>query len=140
MAKQVKPNPKKEAYKLENEQFLKEMAQQEGVITHKSGVLFKVLQQGTGLMKPNLRSIVTVNYRGELINGREFDNSWKRNCPEALRLVEVIDGWKIALQEMCVGDRWMVYIPSRFGYGDRNSGPIPANSTLVFEIELCGIA
>ena len=140
MVKEIKLGSKKEAYRLENEQFLKDMAQCEGVITHKSGVLFKVLQQGTDKMKPNLRSIVTVNYRGELINGREFDNSWKRDCPEALRLVEVIDGWKIALQEMCVGDRWMVYIPAKFGYGNRNSGPIPANSTLVFEIELCSIA
>ena len=138
MAKKV--NPKKEAYKLENEQFLKDMAQQEGVITHKSGVLFKVLQKGEGDRTPNLRSIVTVNYRGQLINGREFDNSWKRNCPEALRLVDVIDGWKIALQEMHVGDRWMVYIPAKFGYGDRASGPIPGGSTLIFEIELCGIA
>ena len=140
MAKQAKSNPKKEAYKLENEQFLKDMAQQEGVITHKSGVMYKVLQQGTGQLKPNLRSIVTVHYRGELINGREFDNSWKRDFPEALRLVEVIDGWKIALQEMCVGDRWMVYIPAKYGYGTRASGPIPGNSTLIFEIELIGIA
>ena len=76
MAKQAKSNSKKEAYKRENEQFLKDMAQQEGVITHKSGVLFKVLQKGTGQLKPTLRSIVTVQYRGELINGKEFDNSW----------------------------------------------------------------
>ena len=140
MAKNVKANSKKEEYKLKNLEFLKEMAQQEGVITHKSGVLFKVLQQGTGQVSPNLRSIVSVHYRGELINGREFDNSWERSCPEALRLVEVIDGWKIALQEMHVGDRWMVYIPAKYGYGDRASGPIPANSTLIFEIELFSIA
>ena len=131
---------KKEEYKQKNEDFLKEMAQQEGVIKHPSGVLYKVLQKGEGDRTPNIRSIVSVHYRGTLINGREFDNSWKNNCPEALRLVDVIDGWQIALQLMHVGDRWMVYIPAKFGYGNRASGPIPANSTLIFEIELFSIA
>ena len=140
MARNEKANSKKEEYKQKNIEFLKEMAQQEGVITHKSGVLYKVLQEGTGERTPNLRSIVSVHYRGTLINGRDFDNSWKNNCPEALRLLDVIDGWQIALQMMHVGDRWMVYIPAKYGYGDRASGPIPANSTLIFEIELFSIA
>ena len=85
-------------------------------------------------------SIVSVHYKGTLINGREFDNSWKRNCPEAFRLNEVIDGWQIALQQMRVGDHWMVYIPYTVGYGTRTSGPIPAFSTLIFEVKLLGIA
>ena len=82
----------------------------------------------------------TVHYKGTLINGREFDNSWKRNYPEAFRLNEVIEGWQIALQRMHVGDHWIVYIPYAMGYGTRSSGPIPAFSTLVFDVQLLGIA
>jgi len=82
---------------------------------------------------------VSVHYRGTLIDGKEFDNSYKRNCPEAFRLCDVIDGWQIALQQMRVGDKWIIYIPSEMGYGSKASGPIPANSTLVFEVELLGI-
>lgn len=89
---------------------------------------------------PRLNSIVTVHYKGTLINGREFDNSWKRNYPEAFRLNEVIEGWQIALQRMHVGDHWIVYIPYAMGYGTRSSGPIPAFSTLVFDVQLLGIA
>lgn len=64
----------------------------------------------------------------------------KRNCPEAFRLNEVIEGWQIALQKMRVGDHWIVYIPYNMGYGTRTSGPIPAFSTLIFEVQLLGIA
>lgn len=131
---------KKEEYRLKNQEFLKEIAAQEGVVRHPSGLLYKVLQQGTGTQSPNLRSIVSVHYKGTLINGRVFDNSWERNCPEALRVADVIDGWQIALQMMHVGDRWLVYIPYELGYGTRTSGPIPGFSTLIFEIELFSIA
>lgn len=131
---------KKEEYKLRNIGFLDEIAVQEGVVRHPSGLLYKVLQQGTGSQSPGLRSIVSVHYKGSLADGREFDNSWERNCPEALRVSDVIEGWQIALQMMHVGDRWMVYIPYSLGYGTRASGPIPGFSTLVFEIELLGIA
>lgn len=71
---------------------------------------------------------------------REFDNSWRRNYPEAFRLNEVIEGWQIALQRMHIGDHWIVYIPYTMGYGTRTSGPIPAFSTLIFEVQLLGIA
>lgn len=131
---------KKEEYRKANLEFLERVALEEGVVKHPSGILYKVLQQGTGTRTPGLRSIVSVHYKGTLADGREFDNSWKRNCPEALRLSDVIDGWQIALQMMHVGDRWLVYIPYELGYGARTSGPIPGFSTLVFEIELCGIA
>ena len=77
-------------------------------------------------------SVVSIHYKGTLINGREFDNSWKRGCPEAFRLNQVIEGWQLALQEMRVGDRWIIYIPYSLGYGNRASGPIPAFSTLIF--------
>ena len=63
-----------------------------------------------------------------------------RNCPEAFRLCEVIEGWQLALQRMHVGDKWVIYIPYTMGYGNRTSGPIPAFSTLIFEVELLGVA
>ena len=132
---------KKEEYKLKNEQFLQSLRTEEGVKELGAGVLYRVLENGQGSgATPRLNSIVSVHYKGTLINGREFDNSWKRNCPEAFRLNEVIDGWKIALQRVRVGDHWMVYIPYTVGYGTRTSGPIPAFSTLIFEVKLLGIA
>lgn len=131
---------KKEEYKEQNLQFLEETASQEDVVKLPCGVLYKVLEKGTSTVSPQLSSVVTVHYRGTLINGREFDNSWKRSCPEAFRLNQVIDGWQQALQQMHVGDKWIVYIPYTLGYGNRPSGPIPAFSTLVFEVELLGIA
>lgn len=131
---------KKEEYKEQNLLFLEETASQEGVYKLPCGVLYKVLEQGTGTVSPQLSSVVTVHYRGTLINGREFDNSWKRSCPEAFRLNQVIEGWQQALQQMHVGGKWIVYIPYTLGYGNRPSGPIPAFSTLVFEVELLGIA
>lgn len=131
---------KKEEYKEQNLLFLEERASQEGVSKLPCGVLYKVLERGTGTVSPQLSSVVTVHYRGTLINGREFDNSWKRSCPEVFRLNQVIEGWQQALQQMHVGDKWIVYIPYTLGYGNRPSGPIPAFSTLVFEVELLGIA
>ncbi len=98
------------------------------------------MEKGTSTQKPGARSIVTVHYKGSLINGRVFDNSYQRGYPEAFRLTEVIEGWQLALQQMRVGDKWVVYIPYTMGYGGRSSGPIPAFSTLVFEVELLGIA
>ena len=96
---------KKEEYKLKNEQFLQNLRTEEGVKELAAGVLYRILESGQGSSAtPRLNSIVSVHYKGTLINGREFDNSWKRNCPEAFRLNEVIDGWQIALQQMRVGD------------------------------------
>lgn len=103
------------------------------------GIYYKVLQTGEGKVSPTVRSIVSVHYRGTLIDGKEFDNSYKRNCPEAFRLCDVIDGWQIALQQMHAGDKWVIYIPHEMGYGTKASGPIPGFSTLIFEVELLGI-
>ena len=130
---------KKEIYKNKNIEFLKELSIQEGINSLPCGIYYKVLETGDGKVSPTVRSIVSVHYRGTLIDGKEFDNSYKRNCPEAFRLCDVIDGWQIALQQMHVGDKWMIYIPSEMGYGSKASGPIPANSTLIFEVELLGI-
>lgn len=131
---------RKEEYKLQNEQFMQALRAEADVYELPCGILYKVLEEGSGTTTPRPGSVVSVHYRGTLINGREFDNSWKRNCPEAFRLSEVIEGWQIALQKMRVGDRWIIYIPYTMGYGTRTSGPIPAFSTLVFEVQLLGIA
>lgn len=131
---------KKEEYRDKNQQFLEETALRADVITLSCGVLYKVIKSGTGLVSPVRDSVVSVHYRGTLINGREFDNSWKRGCPEAFRLNQVIEGWQQALHHMHVGDHWIIYIPSSLGYGSRTSGPIPGCSTLIFEVELLNIA
>ena len=130
---------KKEIYKQKNIQFLKGLSVEEGIQSLPCGIYYKVLETGEGKVSPTVRSIVSVHYRGTLTDGKEFDNSYKRNCPEAFRLCDVIDGWQIALQQMHVGDKWIIYIPSEMGYGSKASGPIPAYSTLIFEVELLGI-
>lgn len=131
---------RKEEYKLQNESYMESLRTEEDIKELPCGILYRVLEEGTGDSTPRLNSIVTVHYRGSLINGREFDNSWRRNYPEAFRLNEVIEGWQIALQRMHIGDHWIVYIPYTMGYGTRTSGPIPAFSTLIFEVQLLGIA
>lgn len=130
---------KKELYKANNIQFLQELSTQEGINALPCGIYYKVLETGNGTTSPNVRSIVSVHYKGSLIDGKEFDNSYKRNCPEAFRLCDLIDGWQIALQRMHVGDKWIIYIPYTMGYGTKTCGPIPAFSTLIFEMELLGI-
>lgn len=131
---------RKEEYKLKNEQFLEALREEGGVHELPCGVLYKSLKKGKGGKTPSLNSVVSVHYKGTLINGREFDNSWKRKYPEAFRLNQLVKGWQIALQQMQVGDHWVIYIPYAVGYGTRTSGPIPAFSTLIFEVQLLGIA
>ena len=111
---------RKEEYKEQNLRYLEEIASQEGVKKLAGGILYKVTEQGSGTVSPRLDNVVSVHYRGTLMNGREFDNSYERNCPEAFRLNQVIEGWQIALQQMHVGDKWVIYIPYTVGYG--NSG------------------
>ena len=130
---------KKEIYKQKNIQFLKDLSAEKGIMSLPRGIYYKVLEQGNGSTSPTVRSIVSVHYRGTLIDGKEFDNSYKRNCPEAFRLCDVIDGWQLALQQMHVGDKWMIYIPYELGYGSKACAGIPAFSTLIFEVELLGI-
>ena len=130
---------KKEIYKQQNIQFLKDLSAEEGIMSLPRGIYYKVLEQGNGRTSPTVRSIVSVHYRGTLIDGKEFDNSYKRNYPEAFRLCDVIDGWQLALQQMHVGDKWIIYIPYEMGYGSKACAGIPAFSTLIFEVELLGI-
>lgn len=131
---------KKELYRQQNEQFLADLRQQEGIKELRAGVLYKVLEEGEGEERPTPRSIVTCHYKGSLIHGKVFDNSFSRSCPEAFRVNELISGFQIALVNMRVGDHWIVYIPSELGYGPRGAGSdIPGNSTLLFEIKLIAI-
>lgn len=131
---------KKEEYKNKNELFLSELTTHDDIKELAGGVLYKVLEQGEGKGNVSPRSIVTCHYKGSLINGKVFDNSWERGCPEAFRVNELIEGFQMALCQMHVGDHWEVYIPWQKGYGKRSDADIPGYSTLVFEIQLLSIA
>ena len=127
-------------YKQKNEAFMQALHDgEEELFEISQGVLVKILKSGDGDRTPRTNNVVTVHYKGSLINGKVFDNSWERGYPEAFRLSDLIVGWQIALTQMHVGDHWIVYIPYDKGYGTRASGPIPAYSTLIFEMELVAI-
>ena len=125
-------------YKDENEAFLRKK-EREGVKPLAAGVLHEVLQVGEG-PSPTLGNVVSVYYKGMLINGKVFDDNTAQGYPDAFRLNELIDGWKIALTRMNVGDKWRIYVPASLGYGAISTPGIPKHSTLIFEIELVGIA
>ena len=129
----------KQEYKKQNEDFLKEVAQRDGVKSLPKGILYEVLKEGDGAT-PKIHNIVCVFYKGSLINGRTFDDNTTQGYPDAFRLGELITGWQIALTQMRAGDKWRIYIPSDLGYGSRGTDGIPKNSTLIFEIELVSIA
>ena len=115
-------------------------AQEEGVKALPKGIYYKVLAEGKQDGRhPSPRSIITAHYTGKTIDGKQFDSS-RGGAPLAIRLCDLIDGWIIALQQMCVGDKWEVYIPAEMGYGRFSQPGIPGGSTLIFEIELLGIA
>jgi len=128
--------------KAEGIAFLANNAKRPGVFTLKSGLQYEVLHKSDSavLVSPTLEDTVVTNYKGTLIDGTEFDNSYKRGQPLTLPVGGVIKGWTEALQLMHVGDKWKIYIPSELGYGDRGAGgAIPGGATLVFEMELLGI-
>jgi len=118
--------------------FLAENKGKEGVITLPSGLQYKVLKEGTG-PKPASTDTVVCNYRGTLINGTEFDSSYKRGEPTSFPVNQVIKGWTEALQLMPVGSKWQLFIPSDLAYADRGMGDIGPNATLIFEVELLSI-
>ena len=126
-------------YKEQNIEFLKKKATEEGVHKTAQGVLYEVLQSTGSCKKATVRNIVSVYYKGMLIDGKVFDDNTGQGYPDAFRLADLITGWQIALTQMHVGDHWMVYIPYEVGYGTRDNGPIPAYSTLVFEVKLVAI-
>lgn len=131
---------KKDEQRAKNEEYIAQKANEPNIMNLDGDILYEIIASGEGDRHPTPSSVVTIHYRGKLINGREFDNSYKRNCPEAMRVSDLIEGFGTALQNMRIGDHWMVYIPWQKGYGKRSSGPIPGFSTLIFEIELIGIA
>jgi FKBP-type peptidyl-prolyl cis-trans isomerase FklB len=123
----------------EGAKFLEENKKKEGVKTTASGLQYRALKEGTGA-RPKESDTVTVNYRGTLINGTEFDSSYKRGQPATFPLNGVIKGWTEGLQLMKVGSKYQLFVPSNLAYGDRALGPdISPNSTLIFEVELLGV-
>lgn len=129
-----------EKNKAEGETFLAENATKEGVVTTDSGLQYKVLEEGDG-EKPTADDVVEVHYKGTLLDGTEFDSSYKRNSTVTFPVQGVIPGWTEALQLMPVGSKWELYIPSDLAYGPGGTGggPIGPNATLIFEVELIGI-
>jgi FKBP-type peptidyl-prolyl cis-trans isomerase FklB len=128
-----------EANKKEGADFLAANRSKEGVVTLPSGLQYKILTEGTG-PKPAATDTIVCNYQGTLINGTEFDSSYKHGQPLSIQVNGVIKGWTEALQLMPVGSKWQLFVPSELGYGDRGSGPaIGPGATLIFEVELLSI-
>jgi FKBP-type peptidyl-prolyl cis-trans isomerase len=121
--------------------FLDANKAKEGVVTLPSGLQYKILTAGTG-PKPTATDTVSCNYRGTLLDGTEFDSSYKRGQPASFSVAGVIKGWTEALQLMPVGSKWQLFIPSDLAYGDRGADPrsgIGPGATLIFEVELLSI-
>ncbi|RCK73567.1 MAG: FKBP-type peptidyl-prolyl cis-trans isomerase FkpA precursor [Ignavibacteriae bacterium] len=129
----------KEKNKKAGDEFLAENKKKAGVMTLPSGLQYKVLKMGTGA-KPKATDKVTVHYKGTLIDGTEFDNSYTRGEPATFAVNQVIKGWTEALQLMPVGSKWIIYLPPDLAYGEQGAGQvIEPNSTLIFEVELIKI-
>ncbi len=128
-----------ETNKVEGAKFLEENKAKEGVKTLASGVQYKVLKSGDGAI-PKATDRVKVHYKGTLIDGTQFDSSIDRGEPAVFAVNGVIKGWTEALQQMKVGDKWQIFIPSDLAYGPRgNMRTIPPNAVLIFDVELLGI-
>ena len=136
---QTKMQPTQETNKTKSEAFLTENKNKPGVVTLPSGLQYKIITSGDG-KQPTESDTVTTHYRGTLIDGREFDSSYKRNQPATFPVKGVIKGWTEALQLMHVGDKWQLFIPAELAYGTTQRGElIQPNSALIFEVELLGI-
>lgn len=122
-------------YKQEQQEWLAANKRQPGVVTTKSGLQYKIIKKGAGVM-PTDTSYVDVNYEGRLTDGTIFDSSYQRGKSTQFPLSGVIKGWQEALKLMPEGSEWEVYIPAELAYGERAQRTIPANSTLVFRVEL----
>jgi FKBP-type peptidyl-prolyl cis-trans isomerase FklB len=131
---------KSAALKAEGEAFLAKNKTKKGVNTTASGIQYEVLEAGKSGDRPNATDTVVAHYAGTLINGKEFDNSFKRGQPATFPLQNVIRGWTEILQLMTIGDKWKVYIPADLAYGmNPPSADIPPNAMLIFEINLLEI-
>jgi len=124
--------------KAEGEAFLATNKNNSGVITLPDGLQYTVLAEGAGA-KPSASDVVSVNYRGTLLDGTEFDSSYKRGQPASFPVNGVIHGWTEALQLMKTGSKWKLFIPSDLAYGENGQRGIPPNSVLIFEVELLSV-
>ena len=128
-----------EKQKQEGQAFLEENKNKEGVVVLPQGMQYLVIKEGTGA-QPSISDTVRAHYKGALLNGKEFDNSFKRGQPFSAPLRSLIQGWQIALPLMKEGSHWRLWIPSNLAYGDRGAGAdIPGGATLMFEVELISI-
>ena len=139
LAQQQKQRERADKNLAASKEFLDVNGKKEGVVTLPSGLQYKPIVSGNG-KSPKADDKVTVNYTGKLINGVEFDSSYKRKKPATLQVNKVIKGWTEALQLMHEGDKWELYIPPDLAYGDQGaSNKIPPNSALIFEVELISV-
>ena len=130
----------KQDYIQTNKDWLETKSKEADVNALQNGIYYKVIKKGNDNTKhPTPKSIVTAHYTGWTINGKKFDSS-RGGQPIAFRLNELIKGWVIAMQQMCVGDKWELYLPAEMGYGKFSQPGIPGGSTLIFEVELLGIS
>ena len=121
--------------------FLIKNGKEEGVVTTPSGLQYKVVESGpAGGTSPDSNDLVRVHYEGTLTDGTVFDSSFERGTPAVFSPDAVVPGWTEALQLMKPGDEWLLYLPPALGYGDRQAGPIPANSVLVFRLKMLDVA
>ena len=128
-----------EINKKAGDDFLAQNKTKEGVVALPDGLQYKILKEGNG-PKPAVTDSVVCNYRGTLIDGTEFDSSYKRGQPATFPVNGVIKGWTEAVQLMPVGSKWQLFVPADLAYGNRGAGPdIGPNATLIFEVELLSI-
>lgn len=115
--------------------FLSENKTKEGVTELPNGIQYQILKEGEG-KQPKANSNIKAHYRGSLLNGKEFDSSYKRNQPFTARLTQLIKGWQEVIPMMKEGSMWRLWIPSDYAYGDNGTGGIPGGATLQFDVEL----
>ncbi|MCG2618056.1 FKBP-type peptidyl-prolyl cis-trans isomerase [Terrimonas sp. NA20] len=128
-----------EAQKSAGEAFLNINKTKEGVVELPEGIQYEILKDGTG-KQPSIKDNIKAHYKGALLDGKEFDSSFKRNQPFSAPLTALIKGWQIAIPLMKEGSHWRLWIPSHLAYGDRGAGSdIPGGATLMFEVELIEI-
>jgi FKBP-type peptidyl-prolyl cis-trans isomerase FklB len=132
-------NKKSEENKTKGDAFLIQNKAKSGVVTLADGLQYKIITTGKGA-KPTKEDTVTVEYKGQLINGEVFDSTEKSGKPATFKLSQVIPGWTEALQLMTAGSTWEIYVPANLAYGSRSvGGPIGPNETLIFNIHLISV-
>ena len=137
-ARQKESREKAEKNLSEGKVFMEENKQKEGVKALPSGLQYKVLMEGSG-KTPKATDEVTINYRGSLLDGTEIDSTYKSGKPGNFPVDRVIRGWMEALLLMKEGSKWQLFIPPELAYGERGEGPVPPNSTLIFEVEMISV-